>query len=392
MSNRRGNNAWRLYLFVSDREILKDPTLRSLKGFVRPEENLIHLFPNGLLAPIGLPTVAKIMRGDKFDLKSAALQLRFRRGRLLAEGPLLGGTVPVTVLELHETYARTPFKPMHLERLANRKVAMVGLGSMGSAAAVQFAKAGVGSMILLDPDTLEIGNISRHQGDLLDVGRPKVTVVAERLTRINPRLELKLFQCNVFDWSVECLKKTFRDTSTFVATTDKGSVQLQVNDLALRMKIPAVLAGCYEEARGGEVFCTFPDSHAPCYACLRSGMPQPPRKGSIDYSRATGPEDYKGEPGLHSAINQVANVAVQAVLSILLKDQANCELGKLITPQRNYILVGTGGCSGFYRFRKPFDIFFQPLKGPRRGCPACQLAGESPMSKGALKYKTATRR
>jgi len=204
------------------------------------------------------------------------------------------------------------------------------------------------------------------------VGRPKVNLVAERLRCINPGIKIRTYQKDLFSRPEQYLKKVFKNTSAIVATTDKVSVQLQSNDLAWQMKIPGIFAGCYEEARGGEVFCTLPGTPAPCYACLREGMPKPPRKGTIDYSQATGPEDYQGEPGLYSAIQIVTNVAVQAVLSVLLKNDPEAELGRLITPARNYLLVGTARSGGYYRFRKPFDIFFQPLKGPRKDCPTCQ--------------------
>jgi len=46
-------------------------------------------------------------------------------------------------------------------------------------------------------------------------------------------------------------------------------------------------------------------------------------------------------------------------------------LAKLIDPHFNFILVGGALASGFYRFKKPFHIFFQPLKGPRKDCLVC---------------------
>jgi hypothetical protein len=68
----------------------------------------------------------------------------------------------------------------------------------------------------------------------------------------------------------------------------------------------------------------------------------------------------------------VVHVGVQATLSLLLKDEPDCQLARLITPKRHFILVGSAAAEGFYRFKEPFQIFFQPLKGPRTNCPTCR--------------------
>lgn len=109
----------------------------------------------------------------------------------------------------------------------------------------------------------------------------------------------------------------------------------------------------------------------PCLACLRAGLEQPQRSAKIDYSTATGPEDYQGEPGLHASIDFVTCTEVLMCLGILLREVPTSKLAKLIDPRFNFILIGGALGAGFYRFRKPFDIFFQPLKGPRKNCPVC---------------------
>lgn len=77
-----------------------------------------------------------------------------------------------------------------LERLAAARVAVVGIGGVGSYAAEALARAGVGSMTLIDSDTVQAGNLNRQLHALTTtIGQPKVVVMAERLQLINPALQ-----------------------------------------------------------------------------------------------------------------------------------------------------------------------------------------------------------
>lgn len=117
---------------------------------------------------------------------------------------------------------------------------------------------------------------------------------------------------------------------------------------------------------------TLPGEKMPCLCCLRGGIRQPERRNDIDYSTATGPEDYQGQPGLHAAVDFVTCIEVQICLGILLKESKTSKLAQMIDPARNYLLIGGALAKGFYRFRKPFDIFYQPLSDPRKNCSVCQ--------------------
>ncbi|WP_278035931.1 tRNA threonylcarbamoyladenosine dehydratase [Flavobacterium nitratireducens] len=83
------------------------------------------------------------------------------------------------------------FKKEGLEKLQNAKVMVVGLGGVGSFAAEFLARAGVGNMIIVDGDVVDITNINRQLPALHStVGEPKVTIVGDRLMDINPELNL----------------------------------------------------------------------------------------------------------------------------------------------------------------------------------------------------------
>ncbi|MCY0869687.1 MAG: tRNA threonylcarbamoyladenosine dehydratase [Firmicutes bacterium] len=74
-----------------------------------------------------------------------------------------------------------------VDRLRQSCVAVLGVGGVGSYAAEAVARAGVGRVILLDKDTIDITNINRQIPALVNtVGQPKVDVMAERIRAINP--------------------------------------------------------------------------------------------------------------------------------------------------------------------------------------------------------------
>ena len=78
-----------------------------------------------------------------------------------------------------------------LERLAAARVVVVGLGGVGAVAAEMLARAGVGHIVIIDPDEVGETNLNRQVIALHStLGRPKVDVVRERLLDINPDLDV----------------------------------------------------------------------------------------------------------------------------------------------------------------------------------------------------------
>ena len=76
-----------------------------------------------------------------------------------------------------------------MKKLKNSRVALFGVGGVGSYAAEALARSGIGYIMLVDNDTVSVSNINRQLCALHStVGRPKIDVVAERLLDINPDL------------------------------------------------------------------------------------------------------------------------------------------------------------------------------------------------------------
>lgn len=81
-----------------------------------------------------------------------------------------------------------------MERLANSTVAVFGVGGVGSYAAEAMVRSGLGKIILIDYDIIDITNINRQiHANTKTVGEPKVEVMKERLLDINPNLQIEIF-------------------------------------------------------------------------------------------------------------------------------------------------------------------------------------------------------
>nr|WP_315027435.1 tRNA threonylcarbamoyladenosine dehydratase [uncultured Chryseobacterium sp.] len=122
-----------------------------------------------------------------------------------------------------------------LEKLNNATVLVVGLGGVGSFAAEFLARAGVGSMTIVDGDTVDITNVNRQLPALRStVGKHKVEVVAERLLDINPDLTLtkineflnpermdEVLDSAPFDYVLDCIDSVTPKLSLIISAKRK---------------------------------------------------------------------------------------------------------------------------------------------------------------------------
>ena len=81
-----------------------------------------------------------------------------------------------------------------LQKLKNSKVAISGIGGVGSYVVEALARSGVGSFVLVDKDTVSISNLNRQLIATLDtIGKNKVDIAKERILSINPNAKVKTF-------------------------------------------------------------------------------------------------------------------------------------------------------------------------------------------------------
>lgn len=102
------------------------------------------------------------------------------------------GEMPSQQLYQKMLYARNGLTVQ--KKLEQATVAIFGLGGLGSNIAVSLARAGVGNLILIDYDIVEITNLNRQSYYMNDLGKPKTVALKSQLLNINQYITLKLKQ------------------------------------------------------------------------------------------------------------------------------------------------------------------------------------------------------
>lgn len=83
------------------------------------------------------------------------------------------------------------------DKLSAARVAVAGLGGLGSHIAIGLARSGVGHLFLVDFDTVEVTNLNRQAYRIPHLGKPKTQAITEILWEINPYLDIRTAQVKV---------------------------------------------------------------------------------------------------------------------------------------------------------------------------------------------------
>ncbi|MES2405456.1 MAG: tRNA threonylcarbamoyladenosine dehydratase [Pseudomonadota bacterium] len=127
-------------------------------------------------------------------------------------------------------------------RLAAARVAIVGVGGVGSWAAEALARSGVGKLTLIDADEVCISNANRQLHTLTDtLGKAKVAVMAERLRRINPALEVEPVERFVTPATLGDLLD--RGFDLVLDACDAFRVKVEMTAWCRRRKLPLIVCG-----------------------------------------------------------------------------------------------------------------------------------------------------
>lgn len=149
------------------------------------------------------------------------------------------------------------------ERLRSSTALIVGVGGLGSPVAYYLVAAGVGRVHLVDPGYLEVSNLNRQVlYTTEDIGRPKAVAAAERLSRLNPEVEVVPHVTAVGSPGFEDLVK---EADVIVDCLDNWPAREVLNRLAVKHRKPLVHAGV---ARWYGQATTVIPGETPCLACI----------------------------------------------------------------------------------------------------------------------------
>ena len=263
--------------------------------------------------------------------------------------PLVTPGAPLTVDEVRR-YSRHFIIPdvamAGQQRMMNAKVLCVGAGGLGSPALMYLAAAGIGTLGIVEFDTVDESNLQRQiiHGQS-DIGKSKAESARAKISEINPYVnvithETRLDTSNVME--------IFAQYDIIVDGTDNFATRYLVNDACVLLKKPYVWGSIYRFDGQASVFWA---EYGPCYRCL---YPEPP------------------PPGM------VPSCAEGGVLGVLC-----ATIGSIQTTEAIKVITGVGEpLIGSLMVYDALDMNFRKVK--IRKDPQCPICSENPTQKALL--------
>ena len=159
------------------------------------------------------------------------------------------------------------------QRLRSARVAVVGLGGLGSPLALYLAAAGVGTLRLIEFDRVDASNLQRQLlYSTADVGRSKLEAARERLQGVNPEVRLEGEPGRL---SAENATELLGGVDVVCDGSDNFATRYLVNDASVKLGLPSVYGSILRFEGQVSVFW---GARGPCYRCL---FPQAPPVGTV---------------------------------------------------------------------------------------------------------------
>lgn len=155
-------------------------------------------------------------------------------------------------------------------QLQNAQVLIIGAGALGSASAEMLARAGIGTMTIVDRDYVEYSNLQRQQlyteADA-NAKLPKAVAAKNRLQQINSEIN---FNSHIIDINATNIEDLVKNQTILIDATDNFETRMVVNDAAVKHSIPFIFGACV-----GSYGLTFPvlPGQTPCLHCLMNHLP-----------------------------------------------------------------------------------------------------------------------
>lgn len=158
------------------------------------------------------------------------------------------------------------------KKLTESTVALIGCGALGTVAANNLARAGVGKLIIVDRDFVELNNLQRQMlFDENDVDEPKAMAAARKVQAINSDIQVDPVVKDLNHTNVE---EILKDVNIVLDGTDNIQTRMLVNDVCVKERIPWIYTGAI--GTSGMTMNILPDK-----ACLRCLYPNIPKTGSL---------------------------------------------------------------------------------------------------------------
>jgi molybdopterin/thiamine biosynthesis adenylyltransferase/rhodanese-related sulfurtransferase len=211
-------------------------------------------------------------------------------------------------------------------RLLDSRMLLIGAGGLGSPAALYLAAAGVGTLGIVDDDTVDATNLQRqivHSTERL--GEPKADSAKRTIEALNPDVAVTVFKERLTSENVERILGEGWDV--IVDGADNFPTRYLLNDASVRLRKPVISASIL--AFDGQI-STFVPYEGPCYRCLYPVPPPPEMAPSCGAAGVLGA--MAGVMGLLQAnevIKLVAGIGEPLVGRLLLYDSLGTRFTEL---------------------------------------------------------------
>jgi len=150
-------------------------------------------------------------------------------------------------------------------KLKQAKVLIIGMGGLGSPAALYLAAAGIGHLVLNDFDEIEVSNLQRqitYQSS--DIGDSKVEITKQRLQQLNPDIKVRSINKQMPELQLS-MELTMADL--VLDCTDNMATRQMINKACVEAKVPLIV-GAAIRLEGQLMFFDHKQVESPCYHCL----------------------------------------------------------------------------------------------------------------------------
>ena len=159
------------------------------------------------------------------------------------------------------------------ERLWASRVLLVGLGGLGSPIAMYLAASGVGHLVLVDHDAVDLSNLQRQiVHTTASLGEPKVRSAARTLAALNPEVRVDVVAHAL---TGESLRSEVAAADVVVEATDNFEARRALNRACIDAGRPLV-SGAVIRMEGQVASYRLDRPHGPCYECLHGVLTAPP--------------------------------------------------------------------------------------------------------------------
>lgn len=248
--------------------------------------------------------------GKKGNTRLAWIALKLIQGK--------GSWIRCYLVSDDDINIRTPFGI----KLRDKRVMLVGVGSLGSIVSTTLAQEGIRELHLIDYDIYEPSNTIRHQVRQNLFSLPKVNGVAERILELSPKAEVFMYRMAIgssmnYKQYHEFMEALI-NSDIVVDTTGEHSVAHFLNRLCVQYKIPLVVGSVTNGAWSCEIVRYIPN-HSGCWGCWNRnfGHIYPPSapKGEMQFAPGCDQPTFTG--GI-SSINIAGGLVSKAIIDTLL--------------------------------------------------------------------------